>query len=119
MHEIDAETVLQGDWTNVRKTTNYQSNGPVTDVTSPAMTCYQLAAGSEGATTANIQAGTSVAYNVKTSVSHPGPMSAWLAKVPAGQTAATYDGSGANWFKIYQERPAITSSGLTWSSQGE
>lgn len=82
------------------------------------MTCYQLAAGNEGATTATIQAGSSVPYHVKASVSHPGPMSAWLAKVPSGQTAATYDGSGANWFKIYQEHPTVTSSGLVWASQG-
>lgn len=110
---------VQADWANVRKTTNYQSNGPVTDVTSSAMTCYQLAPGNEGATTVNIQAGSTVKYNVKASVSHPGPITAWLAKVPAGQTAATYDGSGANWFKIYQEHPTVTPSGLTWSSQGE
>lgn len=83
------------------------------------MTCYQLAPGNEGATTASIQAGTSVTYNVKASISHPGTFSAWLAKAPAGQTAATYDGSGANWFKIYQDEPIITSDGLSWASTGE
>lgn len=97
-HQIDTDkTLIQADWANVRKTTNYQSNGPVTDVSSSAMTCYQLAAGNEGATTVNVQAGSSVSYNIKASISHPGPFSAWLAKVPSGQTAATYDGSGANW----------------------
>ncbi|KAF3764435.1 family 61 glycoside hydrolase [Cryphonectria parasitica EP155] len=106
------------DWANVRKTTNYQSNGPVTDVTSSQMTCYQLAPGNEGATTVDIQAGSSVAYNVKTSITHPGSFSAWLAKVPAGETAATYDGSGANWFKIYQDHPTFSASGPTWPSQG-
>lgn len=112
-------TTNQADWANVRKTTNYQSNGPVTDVTSSDIRCYQLAAGNEGATTAPIQAGSTVTYNVKASISHPGPFSAWLAKVPAGQTAATYDGSGAEWFKIYQEEAQVSSSGLKWASSGK
>lgn len=101
-HQINTDKLfIQADWANVRKTTNYQSNGPVTDVTSSAMTCYQLAAGNEGATTVNVQAGSSVSYNIKASISHPGPFSAWLAKVPSGQTAATYDGSGANWYVLF------------------
>ena len=37
------------DWQYVRETANHYSNGPVTDVTSGNMTCYQLAAGDEGA----------------------------------------------------------------------
>src|SRR3569833_155929 len=49
-----------GDWVNVRKTTNFQSNGPVTDVTSKAMTSYKLAAGSEGAKPKNVTAGDTV-----------------------------------------------------------
>lgn len=83
------------------------------------MTCYQLASGNEGATTASVKAGSTVSYSIKSSISHPGPFSAWLAKVPSGQTAATYDGSGAEWFKIYQDYPSITDSGITWPSEGE
>ncbi|KAL9107529.1 MAG: hypothetical protein Q9227_007631 [Pyrenula ochraceoflavens] len=83
------------------------------------MTCYQLAAGSEGAVTATVAAGSTISYTAKASVSHPGPMSFWMAKVPSGQTAATYDGSGANWFKVYQDYPTVASSGLTWVTQGK
>lgn len=91
----------------------------MTDVTSSAIRCYQLAAGNEGATTAALKAGSTVTYNVKASISHPGPFSAWMAKVPAGQTAATYDGSGAEWFKIFQEEATVSSTGLSWASEGE
>ncbi|KAL9621516.1 MAG: hypothetical protein Q9160_004046 [Pyrenula sp. 1 TL-2023] len=116
---IQGGTASGGDWVNVRKTANFQSNGPVTDVTSSAMTCYQLAAGNEGAVTANVNAGSTVTFIAGSSVSHPGPMSFWMAKVPAGQTAATYDGSGANWFKVYQDYPTVASSGLTWVTQNK
>ncbi|CAN8101607.1 unnamed protein product [Discula destructiva] len=106
-------------WENVRKTANHYSNGPVTDVSSPEMTCYQLSSGYGDTTTADVQAGTSVTYNVSPDLFHPGSFSAWLAKAPPGETAATYDGSGENWFKIYQDAPTVSSSGLSWASQNK
>lgn len=33
---------------------------------------------------------------------HKGPILVYAAKVPSGQTAATWDGSGAVWFKLYE-----------------
>lgn len=98
-------------------TANYQSNGPVTDVTSKAMTCYELAGRTQNTKTINVTAGSTVGYVAEASVSHPGPMSFWMAKVPAGQTAATFDGSGSVWFKIYQDYPSVA-AGLTWPTQG-
>lgn len=110
----------QADWENVRMTENYQSNGPATDVTSSQMTCYELSSGDgESVTTLDIQAGSDVTFNIPIGVSHPGPFSAWLAKAPDGQTAASYDGSGANWFKIYQDYPSVADGGLTWPSQSK
>jgi hypothetical protein len=41
-----------------------------------------------------------------------------MAKVPSGQTASSWDGSGAVWFKIFSQGPNIAPSGLTWPSQG-
>jgi hypothetical protein len=108
-----------GDWVNVRKTTNFQSNGPVTDVTSKQMTCYQLAGGDEGAKTMNVSAGDTVGYVATTSVTHPGPLSFWMAKAPEGHTADTMTGEGAVWFKIYQDHPTRSSGGLTWPAQGK
>jgi len=90
----------------------------VTDVTSKAMTCYQLAGGSEGAKTMNVSAGDTVGFVATASVSHPGPLSFWLGKAPAGVTADQFDGSGAVWFKIYQDKPGVSTQGLTWPSQG-
>lgn len=40
-----------------------------------------------------------------------------MAKVPAGQTAATWDGAGDVWFKIYAVGPKFGTS-LTWPAQG-
>ncbi len=108
-----------GDWVNVRKASNFQSNGPLTDVTSKAMTCYQLAGGDEGAKTMNVTAGDTVGYVATASVTHPGPLSFWMARAPAGQTADSMTGEGPIWFKIYQDHPAIGTTGLTWPSQGE
>ncbi|KAK7451597.1 fungal cellulose binding domain-containing protein [Colletotrichum acutatum] len=126
------------DWEVVRKTTNFQSNGPVTDVTSSQMTCYQLAPGNEGATVLDITAGSTIGssnlfisnkpsarflriltpdepgYNAKASISHPGPINFYMAKAPSGTSITNWDGSGKNWFKIYSDGPTVTSSGLTW-----
>ncbi|KAH8887705.1 endoglucanase II [Thozetella sp. PMI_491] len=41
-----------------------------------------------------------------------------MAKVPAGQTAASFDGSGQVWFKIYEEQPNFGAQ-LTWPSNSE
>jgi len=105
------------DWQYVRTTTNYQSNGPVTDVTSEQIRCYELKPGTGASGTYSVTAGSSIAYNAKASISHPGPMAFYIAKVPAGQTAATWDGKGQVWSKIYQDKPTLGGS-MTWPSQG-
>ncbi|KAI1160013.1 glycoside hydrolase family 61 protein [Nemania serpens] len=105
-------------WEYVRKTTNYQSNGPVPSVTSDQMRCYQLAAGNEGAKTMTVAAGDTVGFTADSSISHPGVLQFYMAKVPSGQTASSWDGAGAVWFKIFSQGPNIGPSGLTWPSQG-
>ncbi|KAJ4383857.1 hypothetical protein N0V86_000700 [Didymella sp. IMI 355093] len=107
-----------GAWQYVRQTANYQSNGPVTDVSSNAIRCYQLAPGTS-AKTYTVNAGDTVGFSAVTSVSHPGPMQFYMAKVPSGQTAETWDGSGSVWFKIYQEEAITTSSSISWASSGK
>ncbi|KAK1773985.1 glycosyl hydrolase family 61-domain-containing protein [Copromyces sp. CBS 386.78] len=66
----------------------------------------------------NVTAGHALNYNTKASISHPGPMAVYIAKVPAGQTAATWDGKGKVWSKIDQDYPTISGS-ITWPSQGQ
>jgi hypothetical protein len=39
-----------------------------------------------------------------------------MAKVPEGQTAATWDGSGKVWFKTYAEQATIANGQLSWGS---
>jgi hypothetical protein len=107
------------EWEYVRKTTNYQSNGPVTDVKSSAMTCYQLAPGSEGAKVMNVTAGSTLTYTAMTGITHPGALLAYMAKVPAGQSVTDFAGTGNVFFKIYEDHPTISSGGMSWPSQGE
>jgi len=105
-------------WQYVRKTTNYQSNGPVTDVSSNQIRCYELSPGQGAPQTMTVQAGSSIGFTAQSSISHPGPLLFYMAKVPAGKTAATWDGSGNVWFKIYEDGPGFGSQGLTWPTQG-
>jgi hypothetical protein len=39
-----------------------------------------------------------------------------MAKVPSGQTAATWDGAGTVWFKTYAEQATIANGQLSWGS---
>jgi hypothetical protein len=106
------------DWKYVRKTTNYQSNGPVTDVTSTQIRCYELSPGTAAPDTYEVKAGDTLGFTAKSSISHPGPLMFYMAKVPEGKTAATWDGAGDVWFKIYEQGASIGSGGMTWASQG-
>ncbi|KAK2052689.1 family 61 glycosyl hydrolase [Colletotrichum caudatum] len=105
------------EWQNVRKTLNYYSNGPADGVSSTQIRCYEADAKDRGTVqTLPVTAGSTIGFAANSNVGHPGPASVWMAKVPAGQTAATWDGSGNAWFKIYHEQPKVTSNGLEWSS---
>ncbi|KAF2651646.1 lytic polysaccharide monooxygenase [Lophiostoma macrostomum CBS 122681] len=106
------------DWKYVRKTTNYQSNGPQTDVTSTQIRCYELSPGT-GAETYEVKAGDTLGFTAKTTISHPGPLLFYMAKVPDGKTAADWDGSGDVWFKIFEQGATISSAGMTWASSGK
>ncbi|TDZ30609.1 Endo-beta-1,4-glucanase D [Colletotrichum trifolii] len=107
------------DWEYVRKTTNFQSNGPVTDANSQQITCYQLAPGGQGAKVLDVAAGSTIGYNAKPSVSHPGPVNFYMAKAPSGTSIAKFEGSGKVWFKIYNDGPTVTSGGLIWPTSGK
>jgi hypothetical protein len=80
--------------------------------------CYEISPGSNGAGTKSVNAGDTVGFRVDGGIQHPGPLQFYMAKAPAGQTAETFNGDGAVWFKIDEEHPTVTSAGLTWSSNG-
>ncbi|KAK1979549.1 family 61 glycosyl hydrolase [Colletotrichum cereale] len=105
------------EWQAVRKTLNFYSNGPTDGVSSTQIRCYEADAKDRGTVqTVPVTAGSTIGFAANSNVGHPGPMSFWMAKVPAGQTAATWDGSGAVWFKISHEQPKFTNNGPEWSS---
>jgi len=83
------------------------------------MTCYELNPGTPAPKTLSVTAGNNVSFIVDTNVGHPGPLHFYLAKVPAGQTAASFNGKGAVWFKIYQDGPrGLGTNSITWPSVG-
>ncbi|KAK0610350.1 glycoside hydrolase [Bombardia bombarda] len=113
-------SALSPEWESIRTTENHYSHGPVQDVTSAAMTCYELSPGTPAPKTAAITAGSNFTFSVDTTIGHPGPLHFYMAKVPAGKTAATFDGKGAVWFKIYQDGPKGLGTGtITWPSDGK
>ncbi|KAJ9165612.1 Glycoside hydrolase, family 61 [Coniochaeta hoffmannii] len=102
-----------GEWVNVIKTTHWQNNGFVGDVKSEGIRCDALSMGS--ATTINVTAGSTIGFSASPNIYHPGPVQMYMARVPEGKTAKTWDGSGSVWFKVYQEQPNFGAQ-LTWPS---
>jgi len=105
------------DWQYVRRTNNYQSNSPVTDVSSQEMTCYQSGTTAAPATM-DVKAGTTINFNARASISHPGSLNVYMAKAPNGTAASAFDGKGKVWFKIAHDGPNISAGGLSWPTQG-
>lgn len=94
-------------------TANHYSNAPVTDVTSIDIRCY-LDPSMPATQTMTVAAGSQVGFTAVPAIYHPGPLQFYMAKVPDGQTAASWDGSGQVWFKISALGPTITSSAITF-----
>jgi hypothetical protein len=93
----------------VRKTANFQSNGPVTDPSSSAIRCYELNAGSPS-NTATVAAGSTVGFTASPNIFHPGPIAFYMAQAPGN--VSSWDGDGTVWFKIYQDKP--TGAPYSW-----
>ncbi|PPQ86655.1 hypothetical protein CVT25_006839 [Psilocybe cyanescens] len=107
--------VNTGDWVNIRRTNNYNSQAPVTDVTSADFRCYTSQTGAT-ASTANVAAGSTIGIGADQSVYHPGVVNVYMAKAPGNVT--TFDGSGAVWFKVFQIS-AVTDGGKTITFPGQ
>ncbi|KAI1486156.1 glycosyl hydrolase family 61-domain-containing protein, partial [Biscogniauxia mediterranea] len=106
-------------WSSVRQTANFQTNGPVTDVTSPQIRCYERVPAAPDTTV--VTAGAQITWVAQPSIYHPGALSAYMARAPEGRTAAEFDGEGEVWFKVYQDRPTVMSGGgqYEWPSNGK
>ncbi|RDL37012.1 uncharacterized protein BP5553_04445 [Venustampulla echinocandica] len=105
------------EWQYVRQWTNYQSNGPVTDVSSLDIRCNAGGASKSAAGIQTVAAGSQAGFTASPDIYHPGPLMAYMAKVPSGKTAANWDGSGNVWFKIFEQGPTFGSQ-LTWANNG-
>ncbi len=103
-------------WQYVRQWTNYYSFTPVTNVESLDIRCNVNGSSAFAPETLSIAAGATVGFAANPDIYHPGPLLVYMAKAPAGQTAANFDGSGAVWFKIYQEGPIFGGQALKWTT---
>jgi hypothetical protein len=89
----------------------------VTDVSSDAIRCYERSG--PAPSISQVKAGGQITWSVAPSIYHPGALSAYMAKVPSGQTASTWDGKGAVWFKVFQDMPTTSGGQYNWPSNGE
>lgn len=89
----------------------------MTDVSSGAIRCYEANPGT-AAKTYTVNASGTVGFTAASSISHPGPLQFYLAKVPTGQTAETFDGRGDVWFKIYSQGATFSGGQMSWDSSG-
>jgi hypothetical protein len=90
-------------------TNNHYSNGPVTDVTSPDIRCYDTAEPGT-ATTIQVDAGSQMGIMSNDVISHPGVVNVYMAKAP--DSVDDWAGDGDVWFKVY-ELSAVTDGGST------
>lgn len=106
-------------YSTVRERSDANSHGPVTDTTLLDIRCGKDASTAYAPGILSVAAGSNISYVVDPSIQHPGPGLAYLAKVPAGKTAANWDGSGAVWFKVWEQGPtALNSNGGDWPTSG-
>lgn len=108
-------SIGNGAWTSVRTTVNKDSNAGLSDVNSDQIRCYTTS-GTRAPQIQSVAAGGSVSFQASPNIFHAGPLQFYLAKVPAGQTAATWDGAGNVWFKIYAEQATVSNGQLSWAS---
>ena len=105
----------------MRQTKSYQGNQGVTDVGSADIRCHQLRAGTATATAA---AGDTLGFVAMTQITHFGPVSFYMARVPDGANVNTWEAAGNVWFKVASlsavKGPAgLTSDEATWPAYSE
>ncbi|KEP46624.1 glycoside hydrolase family 61 protein [Rhizoctonia solani 123E] len=119
---IDSSGTVTGEYVYVHANTNTNSpesciiifsldrgtdSAQVTDVTSTDLRCNVGGLAS------------TVGFQADIGLIHPGPLQLYLRKAPSGQTAATWDGSGANWFKIYAIGADFSTGSLAWPTDNQ
>lgn len=90
------KTLVAGSKTSTQAVRQPQDNSPIHDITSAGMTC-NVNPGSAGETV-SVATGDTIGFQLDTAMYHEGPVSIYLGKAPG--TAADWDGTGSNWFKV-------------------
>jgi hypothetical protein len=98
-------------------TKNVDSKQGLSSPTVADIRCYQS---KNAAEVMEVPAGATVHYISTQQINHPGPTQYYLAKVPAGSSATTWDGSGVVWFKFHTTTPIIDKNQqMTWPNQSK
>ncbi|KAJ3556049.1 hypothetical protein NM688_g2241 [Phlebia brevispora] len=113
----DGET--SGDWVYVRQTQNYESQDPVTSVTSDEFRCYELDLVNTASETqtATVSAGSTIGLlTADNTLYHPGYLDVYMSKAePAANSESA--GTGQTWFKVYELPPVYSNGELSFPSQ--
>ena len=101
---------------NVRKTNNFNTQAPVTDVTSLDLRCYDTQT-NPTAETITVSAGSPLGIMSDGTIYHPGVVNVYMAKAPGD--VDSFAGDGDVWFKVY-EISAVTNGGqsITFPAEG-
>lgn len=89
-------TLIAGSTTSSAAIRMPLNNSPVTDVTSNDIRCN--VSPTPATETVSVAAGSTIGFKLDNTLYHQGPAAIYLGKAPS--TAASWDGSGANWFKV-------------------
>ncbi|KAG6863686.1 hypothetical protein C0991_004123, partial [Blastosporella zonata] len=88
--------LIAGSTTSTAAVRQPLNNSPVASVTSNDVRCNVNP--TSATATVTVAAGSTIGFQLDNTVYHLGPAAIYLGKAPS--TAASWDGSGANWFKI-------------------
>ncbi|EJD45118.1 glycoside hydrolase family 61 protein [Auricularia subglabra TFB-10046 SS5] len=91
-------TLIAGSTTSTAAVRVPVNNSPVTAPTAPNFICNTV--GTPATQTLSVAAGSTIGFKLDNTLYHLGPAAIYLGKVPSGQTAAGWNGQGADWFKI-------------------
>ena len=81
----------------VRQWTGYYTYSPVQSVSTTDIRCNVGGSTASAPGTLPVAAGSTISFTADPNIYHPGPALVYMAKVPAGKTAANWDGSGSVW----------------------
>ncbi|KZS92145.1 glycoside hydrolase family 61 protein A [Sistotremastrum niveocremeum HHB9708] len=111
-------STITSDWEYVRETNNFNTQAPVTDVTSIDLRCYDSATNPTAQTYVSVPAGSTIGLQSDGTIYHPGVVNIYMAKAPDGTDVSSWAGDGDVWFKVYQIS-AVTNGGesISWPAQ--